>query len=158
MFDRDSLIKAFGCSTQDPILFFQDEYRFLSNFWMCTLVIDGLTYKSSEHYFMSEKTFDEEAKDRIRATPTAAKAKQEGRKVALRADWEEVKVDAMYRAVYAKFSQNPGLKAQLLATGDRYLEEGNTWNDVTWGVCLGEGKNLLGQILMAVRAQLRMSA
>lgn len=88
-------------------------------------------------------------------TPTAAKAKVEGRKVALRADWEEVKVDAMYNAVYAKFSQNPDLKHRLLATGNRYLEEGNTWNDVNWGVCNGVGLNLLGQVLMAVRQQLR---
>lgn len=152
---RNELIKQFACTTEQPILFFQDEYRFLSNFWMCDLVFEGITYKSSEHCFMAQKTFDEELQLKIRMQPTAAKAKIEGKKVPLRADWEEVKVEAMYNAVYAKFSQNPDLKHRLLATGNRYLEEGNTWNDVTWGVCNGVGKNLLGQILMLVRSQLR---
>lgn len=103
---------------------------------------------------MSQKTYDEELQLKIRMAPTASKAKQEGRKVPLRADWEQVKVEAMFTAVYAKFSQNENLKAMLLATGNRYLEEGNTWNDVTWGVCNGIGKNLLGQILMLVRTML----
>lgn len=155
MIDREPLYEMFECSREDPIMFFQDEYRFMSNFWVCELILDGITYRSSEHAFMVKKTWDEEAQLKIRMAPTAAKAKIEGRKVPLRADWEEVKVDAMYQAVYAKFSQNPGLKAQLLATGNRYLEEGNTWNDVNWGVCLGVGLNLLGQVLMLVRNQLR---
>lgn len=156
--DRATLIEQFGCTTHDPILFFQGEYRFLSNFWVCDLILDGITYKSSEHAFMCQKTWDEEAQLRIRMQPTAALAKKEGRKIALRADWEEVKVDAMYKAVYAKFSQNPDLKARLLATGNRYLEEGNTWGDVNWGVCNEVGLNLLGQILMLVRSQLRSQA
>ena len=33
----------------------------------------------------------------------------------------------MYEIVQAKFTQNPDLKEKLLATGDEYLEEGNTW-------------------------------
>jgi ribA/ribD-fused uncharacterized protein len=104
---------------------------------------------------MCQKTYDEELQLKIRMAPTASKAKQIGKTVPLRADWEEVKVDAMYKAVYAKFSQNPGLKAQLFATGNRYLEEGNTWNDTNWGVQNNIGLNLLGQILMLVRSQLR---
>jgi len=104
---------------------------------------------------MCQKTFDEELQLQIRMAATPSKAKMIGKTVPLRADWEEVKVDAMYNAVYAKFSQNPELKHRLLATGNRYLEEGNTWNDVNWGVCNGVGLNLLGQVLMAVRQQLR---
>lgn len=152
---RQDLIEQFGCTTENPILFFQDEYRFLSNFWMCDLVFEGITYRSSEHCFMCQKTFDEELQLQIRMAATPSKAKIIGRTVPLRADWEEVKVDAMYSAVYAKFSQNPDLKHRLLATGNRYLEEGNTWKDVNWGVCDGVGLNLLGQVLMAVRQQLR---
>jgi ribA/ribD-fused uncharacterized protein len=151
----EALVKEFGCSTENPILEFQGEYRFLSNFWICNLVLDGLCYNSSEHAFMCQKTLDEDLRVQIRSAPTPAKAKLEGRKVSLRSDWEDVKVRAMYDAVYAKFSQNEDLKIKLLATGDRYLEEGNTWNDVVWGVCRGVGSNCLGQILMLVRSQLK---
>lgn len=155
MIDRNILYKAFQCSTYNPILRFADEYCFLSNFWMCDLIVDSELYKSSEHAYMCQKTFDEEAKLKIKSAATPAKAKIEGRKVPLRADWEFVKVDVMYSVVYAKFSQNSNLKSRLLATEDRYIEEGNTWNDTQWGVCNGEGLNLLGQVLMLVRSQLR---
>jgi predicted NAD-dependent protein-ADP-ribosyltransferase YbiA (DUF1768 family) len=51
--------------------------------------------------------------------------------------------------VKIKFSE-PGLGAKLLATGDAELIEGNTWNDVWWGVNekTGKGENWLGKILM----------
>lgn len=47
-------------------------------------------------------------------------------------------------------------KLMLLATGDAVLKEGNTWNDVFWGVSLktGQGENNLGKILMRVREKL----
>jgi predicted NAD-dependent protein-ADP-ribosyltransferase YbiA (DUF1768 family) len=43
----------------------------------------------------------------------------------------------------------------LLATGQAQLVEGNTWNDTYWGVCHGEGLNVLGMLLMQVRADLK---
>ena len=32
------------------------------------------------------------------------------------------------------------------------LEEGNNWGDKYWGTVEGEGKNMLGKLLMKVRA------
>lgn len=61
----------------------------------------------------------------------------------------------MYLVVKSKFEQNSDLKDKLIATGDEYLEEGNTWNDTYWGVCRGKGKNILGKILMRVREELK---
>jgi ribA/ribD-fused uncharacterized protein len=145
----------FGCRITDPILSFSGSYRFLSNFWSCPIVYDGETYQSSEHAYMCQKTFDEEARLRIKSAPTPAKAKIAGRAAPLRSDWEEIKIQVMYEVLLAKFTQNEDLKALLLATDDRYLEEGNTWGDVIWGVCNGKGRNLLGQILMLVRNHLQ---
>lgn len=141
--------------TKHPILAFRGPYRFLSNFWPCTIVYDGETYASSEHAYMCQKTFDEEIRQRIKFSPTPADAKKAGRAAPLRADWEEVKVQVMYEVLLAKFLQNEDLKAMLIATRDSYLEEGNTWGDTTWGVCNGVGKNLLGQLLMLVRSLLQ---
>lgn len=89
----------------------------------------------------------------------AAEAKKLGRSVSLRSDWEGIKVDVMWDIVHTKFSQHPELAEKLLATGDAYLVEGNTWHDRTWGTDLrGNGANLLGKILMAERDTLRKDA
>jgi len=152
---NQELAEAFGCSKRNPILFFEWPYRYLSNFWPCKLVYDGVEYNSSEHAYMAQKTLDLGLRDQIRMASTSGRAKRIGRKLQLRDDWEEVKIQIMYEVVYAKFSQNPELKKLLLETGNRYLEEGNTWNDTFWGTVKGQGKNCLGQILMLVRRQLR---
>lgn len=61
----------------------------------------------------------------------------------------------MYDAVWAKFSQNPDIAAEILATGDATLVE-HTGKDFYWGDGGdGSGLNRLGSILMEVRARLR---
>lgn len=75
----------------------------------------------------------------------------------MRRDWEDIKYDAMYNCVKAKFEQNPDLAEKLIATGDAYLEEGNTWGDRIWGTVNGIGQNHLGKILMRVRQELQES-
>jgi ribA/ribD-fused uncharacterized protein len=61
----------------------------------------------------------------------------------------------MREAVLAKFSQHPELRAELLATGDAKLVE-HTDSDAYWGDGGdGSGRNMLGTILMEVRARLR---
>lgn len=76
------------------------------------------------------------------------------RKQKIRRDWESAKDNVMKKAVLAKFSQHDELKALLLSTGDAKLIE-HTENDDYWGDGdNGKGKNKLGQILMAVRAEL----
>ena len=63
----------------------------------------------------------------------------------------------MEEIVREKFRQNEELAKMLLATGDRILEEGNSWNDTFWGVSIKtrKGKNNLGIILMKVRDELK---
>lgn len=47
------------------------------------------------------------------------------------------------------------MRARLLETGDAMLIEGNTWGDTFWGVCNGQGLNVLGNLLMEIRQELR---
>lgn len=80
--------------------------------------------------------------------------------------WETHKVDIVSRGNYGKFSQNAGLRKKLLATGNMILAEANA-KDIFWGIGLSEdnpdvqhpekwrGENLLGEVLMKVRGQLR---
>lgn len=133
---------------------FFDEFRFLSNFWPCKIEFDGYTYNSVEHAFQAAKTLnkDERAKVRLAYTPAAAKAA--GQKVTIRSDWETVKDKYMTDFVLQKFTGDEYLGRKLIEIGNRHLEETNWWNDTYWGVCNGEGKNRLGEILMKVQLML----
>lgn len=139
---------------------FDGEYAFLSNFYECDVTYNGLTYKNSEAAFHAQKTLNEDERKQF-TTLNPPASKKLGRKINLRSDWELVKNKIMYEICYAKFSQNEELKEKLLATGDKYLEEGTYWHDNCWGNCYCEkcqniiGENRLGKILMRVREELK---
>jgi N-glycosidase YbiA len=89
------------------------------------------------------------------STPHVAARLGRSRTLTLRGDWESVKVDVMRRAVRAKFEQHPDLAALLIGTGDARIVE-HTRNDAFWGDAGdGSGANMLGCVLMEIRAQLR---
>lgn len=134
---------------------FFKEYEFMSNFYPSEITYEGLTYRTVEHAFQAAKTKDERLRIWIKVQKTPSLAKKEGRNVQLRSDWEQIKYDVMKELVTQKFTRHQKLREQLLATGDKYLEETNHWGDTCWGVCRGKGTNWLGKILMDVRTQLR---
>jgi ribA/ribD-fused uncharacterized protein len=142
------------------ILEFQGDYRFLSNFFIADFVWNGTLWSHSEAAYQAAKaTTREDYLSFLKLTP--GQAKRHGREIQVRDDWEEVKYDIMREIVFAKFSQNPELKARLLATGYAHLEEGNNHGDQIWGVCPPRsscGRNWLGKVLMSVRDELRASA
>lgn len=132
---------------------FKGKYYFLSNFYNAPVVYDGVTYQNNEAAFQAAKVLDKSIRETF-STLDPSSAKRKGRHVQLRSDWEEIKSGVMYEICLAKFSQNNELKNKLLATGEEYLEEGNTWGDTIWGVYNGVGENRLGKILMRVRSEL----
>lgn len=127
---------------------FRDEYSFLSNMYLCKVTYQGLTYESSESAFQAQKD-PSKSSEFVGLNPVTSKRK--GRKVSLRSDWEEVKVEIMEEILRCKFDQNPDLKEKLLNTGNQLLIEGNSWGDRFWGVCKEEGRNMLGKLLMKIR-------
>jgi len=133
--------------------------KFLSNFWICDILFEGHTYKSTEHAFQAAKRLSEVEREIVRNTNTAGDSKRAGRKVTLRNDWEQIKDSIMLQVLRTKFS-NKELGDKLLATGDSILIEGNKWCDNGWGVCYcekckGIGKNRLGELLMQVRKEIK---
>ena len=138
----------------DKIDLFRGEYAFLSNFQKCNIEFEGDVYPTVEHAFQAAKTFDKEERKRILSFASPVIAKRIGRKVKLRADWEDVKCDIMLQLLKKKF-KNPELAEKLLATGEAELIEGNNHGDRFWGMVNGEGKNMLGKLLMEVRDDLR---
>lgn len=143
------------------ILGFFGPFRFLSNFWLCPVVYEGNTYRSSEEAYQAAKTLELEERKRILDIPLlderkmGQRARKFGKEVNLRPDWEEVKFSVMLDIIRDKFTRNADLREALLMTGDAYLEETNHWRDTYWGVCNGVGENNLGKILMQVRNELK---
>lgn len=130
---------------------FRDEYFFLSNFYPVEIKLDGIVYPNAETAFQAQKALDVEERRKFSMLKNPIQAKRLGRKVKLRDDWEEVKLDIMTEVVSQKFLQHPHLIEMLLQTGDEELVEGNKWGDRFWGVCKDKGENHLGKILMKIR-------
>lgn len=129
---------------------FDGQYRFLSNFYEAPLLFRGLVFGNAEAAFHSQKC-PQRAKQFQGLN--ASQAKQLGRQVVIRPDWDKVRDQVMYEVVFEKFSQNSKIRERLITTGEAMLVEGNTWNDRYWGVCNGIGQNKLGKILMRVRSE-----
>lgn len=139
-----------------PVYEFTGTERFLSNFYPSKIVYEGGEYTCIESAFQAAKTLDlrlrqDFQKNGVYADPS--KAKRRGRRLDLRPDWEDVKESVMLDLLRIKF-HDPLLAGMLMATGDRPLIEGNTWNDTYWGVCANRGMNRLGILLMQVRSEL----
>ena len=138
---------------------FNGEYQFLSNFYPCKIVFNGLTFTSVEAAFQSAKCLEPEQQKEFQDL-APREAKQKGRAAALRPDWEERKVAVMRRLLGIKFRDDPELLGKLLSTGGRLLTETNTWHDNFWGDCTCahcaniRGENMLGKLLMELRGSL----
>jgi N-glycosidase YbiA len=131
------------------------DYHFLSNFFECDFKFMGVTYKTCEHYFQAAKATNEKNAQKIIDAKTPADAKSLGRKIVIRKDWEDIKIDVMRFALRLKF-QDKVLKELLLETGDAELEEGNHWQDLYWGVNESRyGENWLGKLLMELRENIK---
>lgn len=148
------ILEQNGKIVREGIDEFRGEYYFLSNFYPVDMEFEGIPYQNSEAAFQAQKCLTEEEKWQFVGLPSN-KAKRLGRQVQLRPDWEEVKVGLMEQIVRAKFEQHPELMELLVATGDKPLIEGNTWNDRFWGMDLKtrQGENHLGKILMKIREE-----
>lgn len=134
-----------------------DLYGCFSNFSRHSVFLDGKRWPTSEHYFQAQKFLDEAVREKIRLRKTPREAADMGRdrSLPLRPDWETVKDDVMRKVVEAKFTQREEIRAILLDTGDEGLIE-QTTNDYYWGCGTnGDGKNMLGRILMEVWEALR---
>lgn len=135
---------------------FFNEYRWLSNFWPCIVEYEGEFFPSVENAYQAAKVVKECREEFVDCKPNVAKRIwKKLPKVDKNPDeWDNRKSQVMLYLVRQKFSKSP-LREQLIATGNKYLEETNCWGDVFWGVDIKKGgKNTLGRILMDVRKEL----
>ena len=133
---------------------FRDEFYFLSNMFPCDCEYKGYKFTCSEALFQALKCKHKKDIDKFVGIDGYT-AKRIGRKIELRSDWNEIRLNAMKTALYVKFVNNIGLRSALRNTGDIELIEVNSWNDRYWGVCNGVGENNLGKLLMEFRSKLK---
>jgi ribA/ribD-fused uncharacterized protein len=100
----------------------------LSQWYPAPFTANGDTYATAEHDMMAQKAAlfgDPQAAERIRACSHPAEAKELGRHVRDFDEdrWVENRFQIVAAGSYAKFSQNPELRAFLLTTRSRVLVE-----------------------------------
>lgn len=144
---------------------------YLSNWYLCDFVIDGMKYTSAEQYMMYQKAVlfgDLVIAQKIMSTNHTGEIKAYGRSVFPydEKEWDRNRYRLVYKGVFEKFRQNEQLAELLLETGDAILAECAV-RDTVWGIGLSmkdgrrmdmsewKGRNLLGKILMQVREELR---
>ena len=136
------------------------EYGFLSNLFKASIMYGGRNFPHSEAAYQYGKPKDSAVAEWIVSAPKphlCAAAAHALLSFDIDPDWNEVKVKRMKGVLKEKFNQHHVLKEKLLNTGDAILiEESNT--DAFWGIGKkGDGKNMLGVLLMDVREELRQA-
>jgi len=161
-------------STKKKFIFFWHEYLdngYFSQWYPAPFQVEGIRYFHNEQYMMAKKALlfgDTRTYNKIMKESEPAACKALGKSAANfnQQLWDSCKEEIIYNANYAKFSQNPELKAALLATGDAIIAEASPYDKI-WGIGLKandpdsknptkwKGQNLLGKALMRVRDELR---
>jgi ribA/ribD-fused uncharacterized protein len=131
------------------------ENGFLSNLFPAPIVIDGVTWATSEHYYQAMKHEDPVIIENIRSQEKAIKSKFVSREYCKKLNrWptNAHKLKTMRIAINAKFDQHPVLKELLVSTWPVRISEAST-QDPYWGVGAdGTGEDMMGQLLMERRA------
>ena len=135
-------------------------YGAFSNFSLHPIELDGHVWPTVEHYYQAQKFAGMPDGERhmaeIRQVSTAFDARRLGIDPArpLRPDWDEARLDVMWRAISAKFGAFGELKELLLSTGEEEIAENSPY-DSFWGVGPnGDGENQFGRMLMRLRRAL----
>ena len=143
----------------------------LSNHHNATFNFEDNIFNSSEQCFMYQKAVhfkDQETAQQILYSKTPQQAKQLGKRVSNfdKKKWLHVAEDCMFKAVYAKFSQNRDIAEFLKQTGNTEIVEANPL-DSFWGVGIPlqdknifvkemwKGKNRAGVVVSKVRQCLK---
>ena len=143
----------------------------LSQWFEAPFVVDGVRYRTAEHWMMAAKARlfgDQEAERAAIDAANPALAKAAGRTVRDFDDavWDRERFEIVVRGNTHKFAAHPDMGQFLLRTGSRVLVEASP-RDRIWGIGMGaknenaenpaawRGLNLLGFALMEARERLR---
>ncbi len=145
----------------------KDEWGIFCNFARTPLVVDGVTFKSSEELFQYMKFKDATIVERIAKGVTRnnkvcheiKRTVKSYEKEHQRDDWSRIRFEAMKFCLQTKYEQSEEFRSMLQKSVGFYIVEDQTTfrskKADTWGVKLdGDnfvGPNMLGKLLMELR-------
>lgn len=136
-------------------------YGAFSNLYRRMIIFEGRECPTAEHAYQAGKARKEAVKEWILSAPSPSLVAMAAHGLYtwdIVPNWSTIKFDRMRQVLRAKFTQHNDLKELLLSTGEaRLVEVGKVDNPVNrvWGEVNGKGKNMLGILLMELRAELR---
>ena len=136
-------------------------YGAFSNLYKRPIEFEGRIYPTAEHAYQAGKARKEAVREWILSAPTPSLLAMAAHGLytwEVAPDWSQTKFDRMRRVLRAKFTQHEDLRELLLSTGElRLVEAGRVDTEVNrvWGEIRGKGLNMLGVLLMELRADLR---
>ena len=132
-----------------------------SNLYRREIEFEGERFATSEHAYQSGKARKPEVKAWLMAAPSPALLAMAAHGLYywdVSPGWSRTKFDRMRGVLYAKFTQHEDLREMLLSTGSaRLIESATVDNEVNrlWGEVNGQGRNMLGELLMELRTKLQ---
>lgn len=138
----------------------EEPYGAFSNLYRREIYFEGIRYPTSEHAYQAGKPRKDAVRAWLLAAPTPALLAMAAHGLYwwdIRSDWSKIKFERMKQVLQAKFTQHDDLRTLLLSTEEVRLVESATVDSAVnrlWGEVNGQGKNMLGKLLMEVRAEL----
>ncbi|MFD9900117.1 NADAR family protein [Mesorhizobium sp. NPDC059025] len=136
-------------------------YGAFSNLYRREIEFEGERFATSEHAYQAGKARKPEVKAWLMAAPSPALLAMAAHGLYywdVSPGWSRTKFDRMRGVLYAKFTQHEDLREMLLSTGSaRLIETATVDNEVNrlWGEVNGQGRNMLGELLMELRTKLQ---
>lgn len=136
-------------------------YGAFSNLYRRDITFEGEVFATSEHAYQAGKARKPAVRKWLMDAPSPALLAMAAHGLYywdVAPGWSTTKFDRMRAVLRAKFTQHKDLCELLLSTGDAKLVESATVdNEVNrlWGEVNGVGRNMLGVLLMELRAELR---
>jgi len=130
---------------------------YLANYSDYGFTINGIYYKTVEHYYQSEKFSNQEIKEKIINASTPKEASNIGRdRNNIRIpNFDKIKVQVMYKGILEKFRQNRIIAYKLIETRNNMIAEA-TIDEYFWGIGKNQsGENNIGKILIKVREDIK---
>lgn len=135
-----------------------------SNLYRREIEFEGELYPTSEHAYQAGKARKAEVKKWLMEAPSPSLLAMAAHGLYywdVAPGWSTNKFDRMRAVLRAKFTQHADLRELLLSTGEvQLIETATVDNEVNrlWGEVNGVGRNMLGVMLMELRAELRIEA
>ena len=136
-----------------------EEWGIFSNFGHTPLVVEGVTFDTSERLFQLMKFKDEEPVKAVYNAINPKMTTKHWEKTHRREDWGKMIIDAMKYCLTMKYEQSEEFRQELNRSKGKYIVEDQSGfrkkEPDAWGVKQQDGNyvgpNLLGRLLMELR-------